>query len=416
MKKKYMSVIPIIAICVSLAGCSGIAKEKEMKEDLTAYKEGELLEKGEKITKVVIDERKTDKKQGNDRVWCTVTIEDSKISSEKEMELSYHKYDKRGWTLDDVEVEDSDDWEVSPLKGIEKKDIPETLVGKSVKIDGEKWKISKGEIKEISIDKQKTDLEKKTDQVTISIMLEGKVLQAKGELVVSYRFDRHWGESKVLEAKNFSSEPIPEKVFDVTEDDLIENLTQETITYGEDTRLKQEIGIAKEEISDFKIEKRESANKGTEESVSVSCLLNKKHVVLGLQVVFQYAYDEQWEMTDIETTTETKSFDILGTWSGVNTKAGGEDKIVFDITKVDGNKIEATYSYTPTGYGDAGSYYAAGEIDPETLNINLTAGDWIVHPEKDAFQKKDIQAAINVDMGIIEGYGNHGYAFRVEKQ
>lgn len=68
-----------------------------------------------------------------------------------------------------------------------------------------------------------------------------------------------------------------------------------------------------------------------------------------------------------------------------------------------------------TGYGEAGSYYAVGEIDMKTLNINLTAGDWIVKPKQDAFQKQDIKAAINVDMGIIEGYGNHGYVFRVEK-
>ena len=118
----------------------------------------------------------------------------------------------------------------------------------------------------------------------------------------------------------------------------------------------------------------------------------------------------------MEITPETKSFDILGTWSGENIQPGSEDKIVFDITKVEGNKIEATYSYTPTGYGEAGSYYVTGEIDTKTLNINLVAGDWIVKPEKDAFQKQDIKAAINVDMGIIEGYGNHGYVFRVEKQ
>jgi hypothetical protein len=180
--------------------------------------------------------------------------------------------------------------------------------------------------------------------------------------------------------------------------------------------MAQEIIIAKEEISDFKIEKQESKVKGTEESIYCSCTLNKKNVVLGLQMVFHYSYGEQWEFKNVEITPETKSFDILGTWSGENIQPGSEDKIVFDITKVEGNKIEATYSYTPTGYGEAGSYYVTGEIDTKTLNINLVAGDWIVKPEKDAFQKQDIKAAINVDMGIIEGYGNHGYVFRVEKQ
>lgn len=52
------------------------------------------------------------------------------------------------------------------------------------------------------------------------------------------------------------------------------------------------------------------------------------------------------EITDIELTAETKSFDILGSWSGENSRPGVPDKVIFEITKVDGNKIEATYSYT----------------------------------------------------------------------
>lgn len=417
MRKKHLLIMSMaLMTLLSCTGCSSVPKEKTIKEDLENYSKSEVLEKGEKINEIVIDKRETDKEKNEDTVWCIVTTEDSKISSEKEMVLSYHKYDEKGWLLEGVEVEDSDAWEITPLKGIDEKDIPKTLDGKVIKVDGNDWEILEKEVDEISIDKQETELKEKTDKVTMSITLEGKVQKAKGRLVVNYKFDKKWEEDKVLEAEEFILEPIPEKALNITEDELIGKLVEEKITYGDDSSMAQEIIIAKEEISDFKIEKQESKVKSTEESIYCSCTLNKKNVVLGLQMVFHYSYGEQWEFKNVEITPETKSFDILGTWSGENIQPGSEDKIVFDITKVEGNKIEATYSYTPTGYGEAGSYYVTGEIDTKTLNINLVAGDWIVKPEKDAFQKQDIKAAINVDMGIIEGYGNHGYVFRVEKQ
>lgn len=399
MRKKHLLIMSMaLMTLLSCTGCSSVPKEKTIKEDLENYSKSEVLEKGEKINEIVIDKRETDKEKNEDTVWCIVTTEDSKISSEKEMVLSYHKYDEKGWLLEGVEVEDSDAWEITPLKGIDEKDIPKTLDGKVIKVDGNDWEILEKEVDEISIDKQETELKEKTDKVTMSITLEGKVQKAKGRLVVNYKFDKKWEEDKVLEAEEFILEPIPEKALNITEDELIGKLVEEKITYGDDSSMAQEIIIAKEEISDFKIEKQESKVKGTEESIYCSCTLNKKNVVLGLQMVFHYSYGEQWEFKNVEITPETKSFDILGTWSGENIQPGSEDKIVFDITKVEGNKIEATYSYTPTGYGEAGSYYVTGEIDTKTLNINLVAGDWIVKPEKDAFQKQDIKAAINVDI------------------
>lgn len=54
-------------------GCSSVAKEKDIKEDLEQFSEWDFLEKGEKIDKVVIEKRKTVKEQKEDTVWCVVT-------------------------------------------------------------------------------------------------------------------------------------------------------------------------------------------------------------------------------------------------------------------------------------------------------------------------------------------------------
>ena len=287
MRKRHLLIMSMaLMTLLSCTGCSSVPKEKTIKEDLENYSKSEVLEKGEKINEIVIDKRETDKEKNEDTVWCIVTTEDSKISSEKEMVLSYHKYDEKGWLLEGVEVEDSDAWEITPLKGIDEKDIPKTLDGKVIKVDGNDWEILEKEVDEISIDKQETELKEKTDKVTMSITLEGKVQKAKGRLVVNYKFDKKWEEDKVLEAEEFILEPIPEKALNITEDELIGKLVEEKITYGDDSSMAQEIIIAKEEISDFKIEKQESKVKGTEESIYCSCTLNKKNVVLGLQMVF----------------------------------------------------------------------------------------------------------------------------------
>lgn len=418
MRKKYLLIMSMTLMTIfSCVGCSSVAKEKEIKEDLTNFSEHELLEKGEEIEKIVIEERKTDKKQGTDTVWCVVTTETSNISSEKEMVLSYHKYDKKGWILDEVEVEDSDDWKVSPLKGITEKDIPKTLDGKVVKVDGNEWEISEKEVTEISIDKQETNLKENLDKVTMSVTLKGKVQKAKGKLVVNYKFDRMWEEDEILETGDFVSEPIQGKSLNATEDELIEKLEEEKIAYGDDSSMKQEIGITKEEISDFKIEKQEAKAKGTEQSIFCSATLNKKNVVLGIQMVFYYSYGQQWEFSNVDIEAETKSFDILGKWSGEYSEAGGGGTVTLDITKVEGDKIVATYSYSvPYDFQQPGSYNVSGQINERTLNMKLLAGDWIDKPKMDAFIKQDITAVINVDMGIIEGYGHHGNVFRVEKQ
>ncbi len=196
-------------------------------------------------------------------------------------------------------------------------------------------------------------------------------------------------------------------------------MTKEILPYGEGASLEQEITIAKEEIADFKIENRESSSKGTEQILHCSCTLNKPYVVFGLQIDIPYSYHGEWEAQTMTVASEVKSVDLLGKWSGKNIPAGIPDNVVLDITNVEGDNITATYYFTPEEISDfkqPGSYHVSGTFDRKTLNMKLTAGEWIEKPDWDALVKQDIKAAINVNMGIIEGYGHHGDVFRVEKQ
>ena len=164
---------------ISSAGCSSVPKEKEIKEDLENYSEKNFLSDGEVIDEVKIEDRDTNKKEKYDNVLCTVVTEKNNISYEKEVNLTYQKYEK-DWELKDLSVNDSDAWVVKPLKGIAEKDIPSTLVAEKVDVEGETWNIEDGEVKKISIKKQETDLKEKTDKITMEIVLDSGVEQATG--------------------------------------------------------------------------------------------------------------------------------------------------------------------------------------------------------------------------------------------
>ncbi len=216
MRKKFLVIMGVTMMTALMCtGCSSVAKEKDIKEDLEQFSEWDFLEKGEKIDKVVIEKRKTVKEQKEDTVWCVVTTKNSKVSREKEAVLYYHKYEKQGWLLDDIDLEDSDEWEIAPLKGITKKDIPSTLKGESVKTAEGSWKIKKSEIGEISIDTQKTDLKEKTDKVTMTVTLNGEVEKVKGTLIAEYKFTDKWELEKLSHKKEFRVESIPEKTLKV---------------------------------------------------------------------------------------------------------------------------------------------------------------------------------------------------------
>lgn len=192
---------------ISSAGCSSVPKEKEIKEDLENYSEKNFLSDGEVIDEVKIEDRDTNKKEKYDNVLCTVVTEKNNISYEKEVNLTYQKYEK-DWELKDLSVNDSDAWVVKPLKGIAEKDIPSTLVAEKVDVEGETWNIEDGEVKKISIKKQETDLKEKTDKITMEIVLDSGVEQATGTVVAEYEFEKEWKLDSVSEKGKFKTKKV----------------------------------------------------------------------------------------------------------------------------------------------------------------------------------------------------------------
>ena len=153
---------------IGSAGCSSVPKEKEIQEDLENYSENyseeKFLSDGEVIDEIKIEDRDTNKKEKYDNVLCTVITEKNNISYEKEVNLTYQKYEK-DWELKDLSVNDSDAWIIKPLKGIGGKRYSK-YIGSERKsmLKVECGELRTEKLKKFQLKNRKQNLKEKTDK------------------------------------------------------------------------------------------------------------------------------------------------------------------------------------------------------------------------------------------------------------
>lgn len=439
MKKKWkLLIVVVIALVCMCTGCNSTVKEKDIKEDLENYTKESILGDEQKIDKVEIEKRNTNKQQKTDEVWCTVTITDSNIEYQKHYVLTYLLYDQGGWNLDEVTSDDSQKDTVKPLKGVNKNDIKESLLNYCINVNGEEWEIESGEIKEIEIKNQKTNLKKKTDNLMVKITLESRAEIATGEIKLKYKFTNQWNRESLEEQGKFKLSDKKEKKLDISEEKLLSAIEKDEITYKVkkeentqndndmvtiDTDNSIDFSVTKDEISNLKIESEQRKYKG--EKRIYKCSFDVKKNVMSCNIKAEILYElneKKWEVTRIDTEipADSVTFDLVGEWKGTFKGVGGNvGNAELNITNMDGNNITATYSYTPEvemNYVNSGSYNVSGTFDVESRGLNLTAGDWIDKPEKPgAFEKSDIVAEVDFTKGTITGKGHNGIVFTVEK-
>lgn len=401
-----------------MSGCTNVPKEKQIIEDLKDYGQKDLLSDGEEIVDLSIEDRQTDKERKTDYVTCAVTTKKEEVSYEKQIIVEYHLYDQ-GWEIDYVTVNISSEWVISPLKGVSEERIAKTIVGEKIELtDGDTWEINDGEVSNVSITNQETNLEEKKDKVFVEIELKGLVEILKVEVILDYTFDENW-EISSIDVNSTELEMIKGKEFGINENDLIEALEGYAFSYGEENSNKQEISIGKNELIDLKVTSQEAKAKGTEQQIECSAVLNKKNVNFDLKINIGYSYDDEWSEQSITIDAEVKEINLLGKWSGRYVDSPYSGNSVLEITEVDGDNITAIYYYKPdtiSEWSEAGSYKVSGTINREKMVLNLEAGDWLEKPTKESLYKQDIYAILYVDDGMIKGKAQFGKVFEVTKE
>lgn len=384
----------------------------------------DFLKDGEKIEKLIIEKRQTDKKQKIDTVWCTITTADTEISYQKDVVLTYGLYDKDGWILDDVSVNDI---MKTPIKGIAEENIADSLDGKFVTIKDERWDITEDNIKSIFIDNQNTNFEENVDIVTVSLTLDEDVEEASGKIEINYKFDDEWKIDTISEIEEFKTTIKPEKALDITEENLIDELNEQKFEYGESKTnngngisftnygSQQTITINKNEISNFVIENQASLSKGSCQEFNCRYTLTKQCVTFDIQAKIRYLYDSNigWRLDGMTILPEIVSVNIGGDWKGNYVVAGSNGEVVLSISSInDAGSISGIYSWTSSR--QAGSYYVSGTIDKDTLLLNMSAGEWIDKPSNAlSVTKIDVRAILYVDDSKIKGIGHESASFKV---
>lgn len=418
---KLLFAMIVISVVLSLTACSKPLDDSTVKKEVEAELV-ELLADDETIESIEIIKRDTQKETKDTTIYMEVCSNNGKMAYVRYYTASYYLSTNEEWILDVVYQCDVDRWTVAPLKGVDEKEIIASIKDESVIANGEEWYIEVGNIKNIAIDMQETNLDERKDTVVITLTLNDKVQEAKGQLKINYTFDETWKLDYISGNDSFVATTKPGFALEITSEDLIDELTKKEVLLSGGTTYEQTISINEAEISNFIINKEISGAKGTTQRYECSCTLTKSHAMFNLNMVIPYFYKESsgWLIQPMTITPELVSIDIVGDWNGTYIGAGDSGSATLSITECsDNGKIIGVYSYTPSKidrYRQAGSYQVLGTIDMTTLFMNLTAGDWI---NKDSsamsITKKDITAILYIEDSKINGLGQKGVPFIVER-
>ncbi|MBD5504899.1 MAG: hypothetical protein HDR09_14500 [Lachnospiraceae bacterium] len=398
----------LILSMFSISACGQkVADEEQIKQELEEDSKFQFLRGDEQIEEVVIEKRQTVKEQKTDTVWCTVTTSNTEASCQKNVILSYGLYDKTGWLLDDIEVESKDKWIMTPLKGIEESNLSALLSGQVLVIDEEEWPIAQENLLSVKIEEQQTNLEQRTDQVTISLKLDDKLVRAEGKIEVLFTFDQEWEFDSIISKEDLTVSMKEEYVINVSEDDLMAKVLESELPVGE---TKQTISVGEQEISNFKIEEQKSEAKGSRQVYRCSYHVNKPQVTLAAesQVVYEYQEGEGWKSAKSSATSQIESTSIAGNWSGTYRDVFSKKKAELDIIEVqDDGTVSAVYTF------DEGSYELSGTWNRESLELWLEAGDWIVEPSKIRISndKEDIIGELKLEKDRLEANTRQGFIY-----
>ncbi len=427
--KKRILMITTISICILLflTACSNRIDKATIMKDIEPNL-SEILSDDETLDDIEILDYYTD--DIKDTVIHIKSISSNDIAEyNRYLMVTYFYSSDDKWVFGSVSQEDKDKSTAVPLKGVNEEIISASLRDDSVEINGETWNFSESDIKNISIEKQETNLDKKEDKVTVNLSLDDKVQSADGKLTANYYFDKSWkldsfkkdGEFKINEKKDCE--------LNITDEDLLSEMVKNDIKLFEDTPDDeivignsniQTISMSKDEISDFEVYKESSKHKGTSRQYYCRATLTKPNAVIKIDCKINYIYEGSWLLQPTTITAKLDSIDIEGKWNGTYTGAGNSGKSFLQITEsTQDGKITGVYSYTPDKideYRQAGSYKVSGTIDMSSMIMNLTAGDW-VNKDSSALSitKNDITAILYINESEIDGLGQEGYPFVLKK-
>ena len=418
MKKQIiLTSILTIFMFIFLTSCSNKIDESTIMKDIKAPLSKTLS--NNKIDDVeILEYNEEDEKHTS--ISIKVTSSDDVSEYIDYFMVRYYYFDEQ-WNFDNISQIHKDKSTCTPKRGVNEKIIKSSIDSKSITINDESWNINSSSIKNLSIETQNTDLDKKTDQVIVNITLEDVVQAVEGKIVINYSFDDEWEFESMSKDGEFKVTEKPDRLLNLSDDDLINELTKNEINLFDNTDNSQTISVKKSEISDFQVYKKASTHKGSYKQYYCKGTITKPIANFKFDATITYYYTDNWIPQPLSITVELDSIDIEGMWKGTYNGAPYDGKSSLKITKVtDDGKVDGVYGYTPEKINEdsnAGSYKVSGTLDKNDFSLRLKAGDWVVEdPSALSISKIDIFAYIYLNESEIEGTCQEGNVFNLKRE
>ena len=410
--KKRIVLITALAVCmfIFLTACSNQIYKSTIMKDIEPDV-SKILSSDKKIDDIEILEYNIDNTKETS-ISLRVKSSDEVAEYINYFIATYYYSSGDKWVFDNVSQVDKDKSIATPKKGVNEEIIVSSLNGEHVTINDEEWEIKSSNIKNLSIKSQKTNIDERKDNVTVTLILDDDVLEAEGEINIGYIFDKKWEVTAVSNEGEFKTTEKNECELKVRDSDLIDEIAQKEIILFSDTSNSQTVSMAKSEISDFEVYKKTSENRGKARRFYCKGTLTKPNATIEFDTQVYYVYEGRWLLQPTTIKAELDSVNIEGKWNGTYNGVGNKGKSSLKITEAtkDG-KIKGVYSYTPDKidqYRKAGSYNVSGTIDMSSLIINLTEDN-----NKNVFT--DISAILYIEKSKIKGVGQKGYPIDLTK-
>ena len=383
--------ICLVATLILAIIISNISKGITENDIKKYYLEHNCLDENEIIKSVeIISKEKT---PNDDLEICAIIVtEDEEYRYIQDGGVICYK-DSKGWKIRNAFSEHPSDYDVEPLNGIAENAIKETLSGTSVTIDNEIWDINENNISSIKIEKRDTRLNEKKDFLTVSVVIEDYVQEAKGTFNIEYSFDEKWNLDKCTEQGKFTATTKAGKELNITEDILASSLDQRKFKYGV-TNSAQDFTINKNELSNLKIDEQIVTDKGKSIEYQCSGNITKNFATFILNVSIVYCYSGQWEFQNFSATAKCESVNISGTLKGTNSY-GWPCRLVLSSFGANGN-INGSYYYDGNSANKGHSFNVSGNLDLETFKLKLEPGTIISKPFS-SYKANVLQGYLNID-------------------
>jgi hypothetical protein len=360
-----------------------------------------IIPRTQSINKVEILEHETDSDVWSHYATILVHSSDADVTYVKYATMLYYRNEEREWILSGVQPERTNQWLTAPLRGVQKdfveSSIRSSLLWQQVMIDNDEWQIDENTIENVIINSQNTNLDNRKDVVIVTVVLGSEALIAQGQVETVFVFNDGWQLSDFHEYASFISEYRPEAVFELSNEQLLDELLRYDVTISRDIVFeRQSITFDRENIFNFSISTYESSNKGANRAYSFSFNIKKGIITytVDAQVFYQYDNINSWIIYEFDFTPHIFSVLLEGSrWVGTyNTNLAqiASSHITVDITEV---TADGAIRATVTGYPlearrgwelptiSEYSHNSVGTIDIDSLAFNLIFDEWIVEPD-----------------------------------